>query len=328
MIIRNKKTGEVKEIAPQEASTYGVRSNLNQDTGGQQPGGSAQISSDVPNQPRRLSDYLPLVTAILGGIGGTIAAPGLGTIAGAGVGGASGEAMRQLLLGIRGEGPSVGGQDMGQVAKVGGVSAAVPAAGYAALKSPSLIAPLIKALTQPSQLPFIGPRVEKIYREAGQVNPETLNRIKETIGTRAAPNLQKFSGIAPGAQESTLLRLLKQEIGAIGRTSSGETATPTFERLFELRKGAYGQAAQGGLYNTFSRLLGKGGNVEDKFYNRLGQLYSDILHEGVPGSQNADKIYGLAKNYEKIPGAFRYAASVGVPSYIMYSLLRRLLPRD
>ena len=155
-----------------------------------------------------------------------------------------------------------------------------------------------------------------------------MESIKETVGTRTAPNLQKFAGIAPGAQENNLLALLKKEIGSIGRTASGEQATPTFERLFELRKGAYGQASQGGLYNQFSKLLGKGGNVEDKFYNRLGQLYSDILHEGVPGSQKADKLYKLAKTYEKIPGMFRYAASVGIPSYITYSLLRKLMPRD
>lgn len=311
MTIRNKTTGETRVIGTEEAPKYGLP-----------PTTPPESISKVTPEPNRLSNLLPLVTGGLGGLIGSILGP-LGIIGGAGLGAATGEGLRQTYRGMQGTGPLPGGQDIGQVAKAG----AAGTAGGAAVATPLALAPFLKYLSSPTQLPFIGPRLEKLFANAGEITPKTLESIKKIMGTRMSPNVQPFAGIAPGGQEGVLRQLLKKEIGALGRTASGERAMPTYQRLFELRRGAYGEAASGGAYNQIARLFGKSPSPESKFYGKYGQILSNLLHEGVPKSEFADKLYSGARSYEKIPQAFRRAASVGIPAYLTYSLLRRLMPR-
>lgn len=82
MIIRNKQTGETKEISDTEATKYGISSNYNKEN----------------NQSGGLLDLLPYLTAGGAGLIGTALGPA-GTVAGAALGYGGGYALKDLIQG-------------------------------------------------------------------------------------------------------------------------------------------------------------------------------------------------------------------------------------
>src|SRR3989304_775765 len=74
-------------------------------------------TEDATGQDRgfRASDLLPIAGGIIGGVGGTILAPGVGTLVGGGAGSAAGEALRQMLEGEQ--------ADVGKIGIEGGLGA-------------------------------------------------------------------------------------------------------------------------------------------------------------------------------------------------------------
>lgn len=90
--IRNKATGEVKEVSSQDLGKYNV--TLPKPS----PSPSPQPTTKTDKETEKaLGGYLPLLGAILGGGLGTFAGPGVGNIAGAGAGGMAGKAIEQWI---------------------------------------------------------------------------------------------------------------------------------------------------------------------------------------------------------------------------------------
>jgi len=106
-----------------------LQSNYVKVTGGLQQPAQTQKSASTEKKREGWMNFIPMATSILGGIGGSFLAPGLGTAAGGAAGGALGEWLTQKLSGEK--------QDLGKVGvegafgALGGVGKGIKAIGAA-----------------------------------------------------------------------------------------------------------------------------------------------------------------------------------------------------
>jgi hypothetical protein len=235
------------------------------------------------------TDFIPAGTAILGGTIGTILGPG-GTIGGAGVGAASGEAMRQSLKAIQGEGPQLGQQDIAQPLKSGAIAAGVAAV-------PAVGSKVLPYLT----LGGVASKVTDIVTKGQQEGPrfgKFIDTFNKYVENKYPGKLMANPGLKADAQSilSNMEEFIKStdlkkfDFAKESRLPiQAETQIP-YMRMLELRRDLGGR-----ISDYINAILGKSGPGPEA-RAMVRDFLSSQIHKAYPETMRYDRLYSIYSN--------------------------------
>ena len=310
MTIRNKRTGEVKEIDPSQGAQYGLP--------------VAQV------QPQAQEENVPFFSGarnvpVLGGLlsspiqaGQNIAGAGfeLARAADTALGNKRAYETREGQATIRNPFTPQETLESTRTNPLGFIAGQTAPAALAAIELYLLrgigkgVSPYAKATTEARGITktTVGKALEKKAVKAGEVPqqlfekyfnaPEAKAKILENVGT--------------ASDKARMARLLQREIVTMGQSPGGNLVQgPKFIEMLRNRIGAYAKGAYA---------KGTPPTIENTLWRNIGRQYDEILKAGAE-TKNLDKMYGLLSKLERVKG---YASPL-IKWGIVYVMLQNLV---